>query len=98
MLSLGAILAGLRLFAGGAFEWALKGLSAALNWLTEDAWRLLALLGFGACAWLMVFAVWPTEKQRDDALADAAENLAGWIAERAAHGQSIENIRAASAA
>lgn len=80
----------LQLLARGAFESALKGVSDALRWLLSD-WRHLAL---SACAlvlgWLLVFTL-PALR------GDLAKAQAAIKAERAAHQDTVNSFRAASA-
>lgn len=80
---------GLKLLASGAFDAAMKGLSAALQWLLSD-WRNMALSGFGvALGWLLLFTV-------PGLRADLAETEASLVAEQASHLGTVNAFLAAS--
>lgn len=94
---MGALFTILRLIAGGLFERLLKALSAIFDWFASD-WRNFPLVAFFVAFQILAWISLPEARsERDAALADAEDNLTGWIAERAAHGQSIDNIKDASA-
>jgi enoyl-CoA hydratase/carnithine racemase len=79
----------LKLLASGALEGLLKGLSAALRWLTGD-WRNLALaIGWPCLLWSQLLTV-PGLK------ADLADTRASLAAEQAAHLGTVNAFLAAS--
>lgn len=79
----------LKLLASGAFDAAMKGLSAALEWLLSD-WRNMALAGTGAAlVWTLVFTV-------PGLRADLADARADLTAEQAAHLGTVNAFLAAS--
>lgn len=79
----------LKLLASGALDAAMKGLSAALEWLLGD-WRNMALAGTGAAlVWTLVFTV-------PGLRADLADTRADLTAEQAAHLGTVNAFLAAS--
>jgi hypothetical protein len=97
-MSFGAFWLGLRLFAGRAFKWGLKALSAVVEFVFDDLWRAIALVAIGLFAWstFVIVPAWRETAAGWHTLAGV--NLNAFYEEQAAHAQSIENIRAASAA
>lgn len=85
-MSFAAIWLGLKVFASGAVEWLGKALLEALKWLFSD-WRNFTVL---FTLWAILIALPGLRQER-------ADNLAGWIAERAAHAQTVDLYRAAAA-
>ncbi|WP_086619245.1 hypothetical protein [Erythrobacter tepidarius] len=80
---------GLKLFAAGAFEWLVRGLSAAGKWLASD-WRNLAVaIVFPALLWSQLVTV-------PGLRADLAEAEAGLAAEQAAHLGTVNAFLAAA--
>lgn len=79
----------LKLFASGALEWLLRGLSAAGKWLVSD-WRNLLLAIFVPCYLFVAFIAVPGLR------ADLAEAEASLADERAAHLGTVNAFLAAS--
>lgn len=79
----------LKLLAAGAFEWLVRGLSAAAKWLASD-WRNLAVaIVFPALLWSQLVTV-------PGLRADLAEAEAGLAAEQAAHLGTVNAFLAAA--
>lgn len=79
----------LRLLASGAFDVAMKGLSAAFQWVTED-WRNLALAIVFPCLLWSQFITVPELRH------DLTETSADLVAERSAHLGTVNAFLAAS--
>lgn len=79
----------LKLLASGAFEAAMKGLSAALRWITED-WRNLALAIVFPCLLWSQFLTVPGLRT------DLADTRADLVAEQSAHLGTVNAFLAAS--